>query len=67
MPQSKADKSSHKERVAMRDILRESGVVPRNADNETCDIWLYRHGYLYSSNYKPPANRVARLKRNVGL
>lgn len=66
MPQSKADKTSHHERVAMRQILRESGVIARDADNETADIWLYRHGYLHSSNYKPPANRVARLKKNVG-
>jgi hypothetical protein len=60
------DKESHRERVAMRQILRDSGIVPKDADNGTCDRWLYRHGYLFASGYQPPANRVERLKRNVG-
>lgn len=60
-------KHSHKERVAMRQLVRQSGVVDKQADNEEVDRWLLRHGYLYASGYKPPKDRVNRLAKNLGL
>lgn len=60
-------KHSHKERVAMRELVRSSGMVNRQADNEEVDRWLYSHGYLYAAGYKPPKDRVKRLAKNLGV
>lgn len=61
------EKASHKERVAMRQLLRESGVISSDADNDEADRWLLRHGYLYNAGYKPPKDRVQKLAHNLGL
>lgn len=67
MTANPVSKKSHKERVAMRQMLRDSGLVDKNADNDTCDVWLTRHGYLHIAGYKPPKDRVKKLRRNLGL
>lgn len=66
MTKSNADKYSHVERVAMREMIREMNVIPPDSNNEVADNWLMRHGYLHHAGYKPPENRVDQLARHIG-
>lgn len=60
------NKNSHYERVAMRQMLRDSRIIPANAPNEKADRWLDSHGYLTHAGYKPPPDRVQRLAQRIG-
>lgn len=57
---------SHKERVAMRQLLRDSGTIPPDAPNTKADQWLMTHGYLTHKGYKPPEDRVQKLQQRLG-
>lgn len=59
------DDKKHTERVAMRRILRESGTIPADANNDVANAWLERHGYLAVGGWEPSDDRVARLRRNL--
>ena len=59
-------KSSHRERVLMRALLRKKGVVDKQAPNEVADKWLQSHGYLHATGYEPPKNRVSALSKSLG-
>jgi hypothetical protein len=67
------DKSSHRERVAMREIMRKGDKKFANSTNEELDYWLFRHGYLASLpghtgfNNRVPEDRVQRLARRFGF
>lgn len=60
-------RSSHRERVLMRAMLRKSGAIPRDAPNEVGDRWLQSHGYLHGKGYDPGAKRVSQLSKALGF
>lgn len=60
-------RSSHRERVLMRAMLRKSGTIARDAPNDVGDKWLQSHGYLHGKGYQPPTNRVSKLSKAVGF